>query len=49
MFRANTSEDISQKEYEHYIFPYFDESKYIYRSYTMLLLSKINIAQNIKK
>lgn len=38
MFRSNTNKDVSQKAYE----------QYIYRSYAMLLLLKINIAQNIK-
>ena len=33
MFRPNTSEDISQKEYEQYISPYFDELKYYIEEY----------------
>ncbi len=38
MFRPNTNKDVLQKAYE----------QYIYRSYAMLLILKINIAQNIK-
>lgn len=33
MFIPNTSEDISQKEYEQYISPYFDELKYYIEEY----------------
>ena len=46
MFRPNTSEDISQKEYEQYISPYFDELKYYIESLDLHLSHGIDLFNN---